>query len=114
MPRVGDLERFRVAVRHPDRKHASHAWAQIGGTFDTAEDAQEELVDAAASADLEEIRRVDASIPPEERVRKRDADGLAELLDLGYEAKIEKLVVTEVAKDDGGNDVATAHAWRDA
>lgn len=114
MAEVGDITLYRVVIRHPEEDHASHAPAAVGGTFDTAEDA-EDFITRAEEVDLDdEISRLDLSLPIEERVRNRDEDTLAEALSLGYESEVQVLRVTEVTEDDGGGTVASAHEWAEA
>lgn len=101
---------FRVTARHPDEGHKDHVPAAVGGVFDDREDVDEFLA-ASEEADVRELRRRNVSIPVEKRVRKRDHDQLAELVDLGYEVAVEELVVTEWGKDDADQDVPVAHDW---
>lgn len=103
---------FRVVARYPAKSHKDSVPATVGGVFDDREDVDEFLA-AADEADLDTLQETNVSLPVEKRVRKRDHDQLAELQSLGYEVAIEELHVTEWGKDDAGQDVATAHEWKE-
>lgn len=103
---------FRVAVRHPDTSHKDHTWAMVGGTFDDLEDVQE-FLDAANEADLERVHATNLSLPTDQRVKTRDHETLAELLDLGYETKVLDIVVKREEPDDAGTPRAVEHRLKE-
>lgn len=103
---------FRLAVRHPDAKHHDHGWAHVGPVFDDPEEITE-FVEEAQAVDTTELESVNQSLPPEQRVRKRDRDTLAELLLLGYEYKPVELVVKREEPDDAGTPRPVEHRLKE-
>ncbi len=103
---------FRVAAGHPSESHKDHEPAQVGGVFDDHADALE-FIDLSG-VDVEEIHRSNVSLPPSTRVRKRDKDTLAELVDLGYSICVQELVATAYSTDDAGAKVASEHRWENS
>lgn len=104
---------FRVVVRSPDEKSPNHPWHAVGPVFDAREDVDEALAAAGENpAGLVEV--APESLPPEQRVRVTFADRLAELRALGYEEKVQELVVKAEAPDDAGSTVPVEHKWKDA
>lgn len=101
---------FRIVVRHPDRGHHNHAWGPVGPVFDAREDVDEALADVTPA----DLTPAPTSLPVEERVRVTLADRLAELEALGYDRKVEELVVAEEGVDDAGTPAPVAHKWKDA
>lgn len=100
---------YRIVARHPDPGHHDHAWAHVGGVYDALEDAVEDLAAAAEHPPPP----APASLAPEDRVRVRLGGLIAEMRALGYEEKVQELEATEWGADDAGNEIATAHEWRD-
>lgn len=98
---------FRIVVRHPDKGHHDNAWAQLGPLYDAREDADEVL------AVEREHAPVPTSLEPEERVRLGVEDRLAEFDSLGYESKVQELVVKATGTDDAGATVPVEHRWKD-
>lgn len=95
---------FRVVARHPDRGHHDHGWAQVGGTFDSLEDATHRIT-AAASADPVQAR----SLAPDERVV---SDPYQRVHTLSYDHKVQELVATRT-EDQNGFPADVEHTWKD-
>jgi hypothetical protein len=99
---------FRIVVRHPDSSHHDHAWAAVGGVFDTPEDIDEVL---------EQADGVEPSVPgslaPEQRVRVTVPQRLAEFVGQGYEVRSQELVVKTEGTDDAGQTIPVEHKWKD-
>lgn len=103
---------FRIVVRDPDSKSPNHPWHPVGTVYGTREDLDEAL-EAPVRESLAEVAPVPGH-PNEERAAARFADRLLELEELGYERKVQELVVAETGTDAAGTEVATAHKWKDA
>lgn len=99
---------FRIVVRHPVKGHHDSSWATVGGVYDTLEDAQEEL-DAVGDHEP----RVPVLLAPEDRVKLTVTDRLAEFDSLGYESRVQELVVKSEGTDDAGQTVPVEHKWKD-
>lgn len=96
---------FRIAARHPDRDHVDHAWFQIGGLYDTAEEAQ-------AHIDEDALPSAPESRPVEERPVRGPAAQTSERAELGYEIRVESLEESAHGTDDAGGTIVTEHKWK--
>lgn len=96
---------FRIAARHPDKDHADHAWHQIGGLFDAAEDAQHVIDEDTQPPDP-------TSVPAEQRVVRDATVVTTERTNLGYEMRVEELVPDKTGKDDNGMEIVLEHKWK--
>ncbi len=96
---------FRIAARHPDKDHHDHAWHQIGGLYDSVEDAQDVIDDPVSPGDPK-------SLDPEQRV-VRDARVVTTERDgLGYEMQVEELMPDKMGTDDNGMEIVLEHKWK--
>jgi hypothetical protein len=95
---------FRIVARHPDRGHSDHAWAQVGGTFDSREDADAHIRTAAAEEPA--ARR---ALKPEDRLVHNP---LVSFTSDDYDVRVQELVASKV-EDRDGFPVEVEHKWKD-
>lgn len=96
---------FRIAARHPDSKHPDRTWFQIGGLYDSADDADNAINEDAYIAPPR-------SLAADERVVRNAVVQTTEYAGLGYELRVEELVPKGTGTDDAGGEIVTEHAWK--
>lgn len=94
---------FRVVARHPDKDHSDHAWAQVAGLFDYADDAQAALKPGSFDDPVPQ------SLDPDEPIRPDPERRVQEAIVFGYELKAQELVV----KTEGDGETPSEHKWKD-